>query len=241
MRGIPGRFKWKPVVHFVIVAVVSSITVSVYLGVDVVMVEHFFDKTKGGLYSVAAVLGRSVFFATGGIASVQFPKVAARHAKGKSTVSVVAGSLALCAGVGLLGTALLQVFGRMIMVRFAGKSYLGGAHLLGWYGLGMMVLGGCVVLVNTQQSLNEPALLWVLVPMSFLEPLLILLYHRTLLDVVLAADVSIVLFGIVLGIAYIRGELARTRGSPPPVGGASEGEEPPLVVAAGADVGLPAI
>jgi len=241
MRGIPGRFKWRPVIPFVIVAVTSSITISVYLGVDVIMVEHFFPKVQGGIYSIAAVLGRSVFFALGGVASVQFPKVSGRVAKGRSTAGVVGASLGLCAAVGIVGTLFLQFIGRYVLLGFAGRAYLAGAGLLGWYGFGMMVLGGAVILVNTQQSLNDPALLWVLAPMSFLEPLLILLFHRTLLDVVLAADASIVLFFIVLAFVYARGELARHRDRDATTDRGLDGDLPSSRTRAGVTAGVPAL
>jgi O-antigen/teichoic acid export membrane protein len=206
MRGLHGRFDWRPVKQFLVLAVASSVAVSVFLGVDVVMVEHFFSRVSGGQYSVVAVLARSIFFATGGITSVQFPKVAARHARGDSTLAIVLGSLALCVACGIVGCIGLQLAAKLILRGFAGQSYVGAAHLLGWYGLGMMLLGCAVVLVNTQQSLNKPGLLWALLALSPLEPVLIFIFHRTLFTVVLASDASCAIFLAVMAALYVRGE-----------------------------------
>jgi O-antigen/teichoic acid export membrane protein len=213
IRGHRGRYVWRPVFRFLAAALVSTITISVFLAVDTIMAEHYFDKVKGGLYSAAAVLGRAIFFLTGGVASVQFPKVAARHARGRSTVGVVTASLGLCAGCGLIGSGILQIFGRRILQVFAGKAYVSSAGLLGWYGVGMMLLSCAVVLVNTQQSLNRPSLMWVLAPMAFLEPVLIFFFHRTLLAVVLASDGAIAVFVLVMGVVYALGERGRRPGT----------------------------
>lgn len=211
MRGARGRVDWRPRIRFIVLAVTSTLAVSIFLSVDVVMVEHFFNKVQAGQYAAMAVLSRSIYFATGGVASVQFPKAASRHARYLSTIGVVAGSLGLCALCGLVGISIFLVAGRLVLRGFSGGAYVAGARYLGWYGVGMTLLAGGVILVNTQQSLNKLSLLWFLLPLIAVEPTLILLFHRTLFSVVVDSDVSIAIFVLVIGALYIYGELTDRR------------------------------
>jgi O-antigen/teichoic acid export membrane protein len=211
IASFKGGFDWAPAVPFIVTAFASTLAVGVFLGADVIVVEHFFNKVMGGQYAVVAVVGNSVFFATGGVASVIFPMVAARHARDRSTFGVMGASLALCAVAGLVGTLGLELFGHFILLNFAGKTYVAGARYLGWYALGMGIMGCVVVLVNTQQSLNRLSLLWVLIPATVLRPALLVLFHRTLMTVVVVSDLSVAAFTLVMAAMYIITERARQR------------------------------
>jgi len=55
----------------------------------------------------------------------------------------------------------------------------------------MPLLAAVVMLSNTQQSLADLNLLWVLVPGTLIKPLLIYLFHNSLFVVSLMSDVAI--------------------------------------------------
>ncbi len=215
MGRFKGHFNWVKAAPFIITALASTLAIGVFLGADVIIVDHFFDKVRSGQYAVVAVVGNSVFFATGGVASVIFPIVAARHARDRSTFGVMGASLGLCAGAALAGTVALQLFGHFILLNFAGKRYVPGAHYLGLYALGMGLLGCVVLLNNTQQSLNRLSLLWLLIPATILRPVLLILFHGTLFTVVVVSDLTIAAFALVLTVMYVVTERARQR----PAGG----------------------
>lgn len=222
-----GRFGWRPVVPFLVTALASTLAIGVFQSADVIVVEHFFTKTLGGEYAIVAVLGNSVFFATGGVASVVFPIVAARHARDRSTFGVMGASLALCGIAGLIGVLGLQLLSHFILVNFAGKAYIGGARYLGGYALGMALLSCVLVLVNTLQSLNRLSLLWVLIPATILRPALLVVFHGTLLTVVVVSDLSIAAFAVVIAAMYIVTERARQRAGAGTTGGPGGQTAPP--------------
>jgi O-antigen/teichoic acid export membrane protein len=197
---------WRPVWRFLVVSVVSTITVSVLLGSDVVLVEHFFGGAAGGQFSAVTVTSRSLFFAMGSVSSVLFPNVAARHARSRRTRSVVFSSLALALIGGVLGLLAFSLGSHFILRSFSGRAYVAGSGYIGWYALGMPLLAAVVMLSNTQQSLADLRLLWVLVPGALLKPLLIVLFHQSLLVVSLMSDASIALVLIALTIMYVASE-----------------------------------
>lgn len=212
---------WRPVWRFLVVSIASTVTVSILMGSDVVLVEHFFGGAKGGQFSAVTVTSRALFFAMGSVSSVLFPQVAARHARASRTRSVVFASLALALIGGVLGLLAFSLGSHVILRAFSGKAYEAGSSYIGWYALGMPLLAAVVMLSNTQQSLADLRLLWVLIPGALLKPLLIVLFHQSLLIVSLMSDVSIAAVVIALVVLYLaseRGLQPAAVANPPPRG-----------------------
>ena len=107
--------------------------------------------------------------------------------------------------------------GKLILHLFAGKGYTSGAGYMGLYALGMGLLAAANMLMNTQQSLDRLSLIWILVPLTALKPVLILLFHGTLLTVVVVSDLATLVFLVGLTIVYIAHERDWGRKPPPPL------------------------
>jgi hypothetical protein len=67
----------------------------------------------------------------------------------------------------------------------------------------MPLLAAVVMLSNTQQSLADLNLLWVLVPGTLIKPLLIYLFHNSLFVVSLMSDVAIAAVLVALAVQYL--------------------------------------
>ncbi len=207
-----GRYAYGPVVPFILIGFLTTLTIGVYLSVPLILVEHYFGRVQSGQFAAVAVIGNAAFFVTGGLAAVAFPLVARRHAADRSTFGVMAASLALCLGMGLAGALVLQVFSHKIMYAFAGHAYVGGAPLLGPYAVGMAVLGCVSILINASQSVNKLWILWILVPITVIRPLLVVLFHGTLQTVVVVGNLAVTGAALALAVAYVIEEEARLRG-----------------------------
>jgi O-antigen/teichoic acid export membrane protein len=188
------------------VSVASTVTVSILMGSDVILVEHFFGGAAGGQFSAVTVTSRALFFAMGSVSSVLFPTVAARHVRSRRTRSVVFTSLGFALIGGVLGLLAFSLGSHFILRAFSGRAYEAGSSYIGWYALGMPLLAAVVMLSNTQQSLQDLRLLWILVPGALLKPLLIILFHQSLLVVSLMSDISIAAILVALTIAYLASE-----------------------------------
>ena len=215
------RSGWRPHWRFLLLSLASGVAVSVTMGSDVVMVQHFFGSRAGGQYSSVAVTTRTLYFTLGSVGSVMFPKVAARHATARGTKSIVATSVAVAVVGGLVGLVTFSVGGHLILHYFSGRAYEGGATYIGWYAVGMAMLAAVTMLTQTQQSLSDLGMLWVLVPGTLLKPVLILFFHRTLLMVTLMSDVSVAALLVALAVRYLvsegrRGHTTRSRREPEP-------------------------
>lgn len=188
---------------YLTVAVPSTLALSVLLSTDVLLVKHYFPIRVAGEYAAVAALGRAIFWGASAIAIVLFPKVVFHRAQGKSGSNLVGLSLVLVAVGGLIGLGVLAFGSRWLLVAFAGNAYVGAASYLPWYGIGMVMLGGASILIATHQSRGKPGFLAVLLPLTLLEPILIVAFHQSLAQVVLVVDISMGLVAAGLGALYL--------------------------------------
>ncbi len=207
--SIKPRLPWlRPAAGYLVVVIPSTLALAVLLSADVLLVKHFFPIQAAGEYAAVAALGRAIFWGATGVAVVLFPKVVMRGARGQSGLHLVAISLTLVALGGLAGIGLLSFGSRSLLVAFAGPSYVGGAPYLPWYAVGMILLGAVAVLIATHQSHGKPGFLAVLLPLTIMEPFLVVLFHENLMQVVLIVDVSMALVVFGLGALYVIRERA---------------------------------
>ena len=194
---------WQPAARYLLVVIPSTLSLAVLLTADVLLVKHFFATREAGEYAVIAAVGRSIFWGATGVATVLFPKVVHRLAKGQSGLQIAIASLSIVATAGFAALGVLSFGSRWLLTAFAGPAYTGLAGLLPWYAVGMILLGGTAVLIALHQTRGEPGFLAVLIPLSLLEPALLLILHQSLVQVVQVVDVSMALLVAGLGTLYV--------------------------------------
>ena len=199
----PGLPWWRPAASYLSVILPSTLSLAVLLSADVLLVKHYLPTQSAGEYSAVAALGRAIFWGASGVAAVLFPKVIFRVTEGHSGTHLVSGSLLLVAIGGLAGLGFLVFYSRWLLTAFAGASYAGAAGYLPWFALGMMLLGGAAVLIATHQSRGRPGFLWALIPLTLLEPAMLLAYHNSAMQIVQVVDVSMALLFAALAGLYV--------------------------------------
>lgn len=205
----PRLQSWRPAALYLAAIVPSTLALALLLSSDVLLVKHFFTGKAAGEYAAVAAIGRAIFWGATGVAGVLFPKIIYRESLGSSATAHITASLALVAAGGLAGLGFLSFGSRWLLVAFAGNAYADAAQYLPWYAIGMVLLGGVAVLIAIFQSKGTPEFLAVLLPLTLLEPALLMVFHGSLAQVVVAVDVSIAVVLISLGALYWWQERAR--------------------------------
>ena len=199
-RSAGWRSRWR----FLVVSNASTLMMSLLAGSDVILVQHFFAGRAAGQYGAVVVTSRALYFAMNSVGSVLFPTVAARHAGSRTASRAVAASILLALGGGLVGLVVFTFGGHYIIGHFSGRPYeTGGTAYSGIYALGMPMLAAVLMLSNTQQTLSDLRLLWVLVVGAALKPALILFFHDSLFAVAVASDVAIGAVLVLLATRYV--------------------------------------
>jgi O-antigen/teichoic acid export membrane protein len=201
---IRPQLPWlRPAAAYLSIVVPSALCLAALLSADVLLVKHYFPIKIAGEYSAVAAIGRAIFWGASGVAAVLFPKVVSRVVQGHNASQLVTASLAMVALGGLAGVGLLWLASRWILVAFAGAAYAGAAGLLPWYGLGMILLGGVAILIAAHQSTGKAGFLAVLIPLSLLEPALLIAFHQSVTQVVQVVDIAMASVLVALGALYV--------------------------------------
>jgi O-antigen/teichoic acid export membrane protein len=204
------RRQWlRPTASYLLVILPSTLSLAALLSSDVFLVKHYFSTQVAGEYAAVAALGRAIFWGATGVATVLFPKVIFRGSRGQSGRHIVSGSLLLVAAGGVSASVLLAVGSGWVLMAFAGTGYADAASYLPWYALAMLFLGGAAVLIATHQSNGGPGFLAVLLPLSLVEPILLVAVHKTVGQVVQVVDLLFALVFIGLAVLYLAQERAR--------------------------------
>jgi O-antigen/teichoic acid export membrane protein len=201
--SIKPRLPWiRPAATYLAMVVPSMVALAVLLSADVLVVKHFFAAQVAGEYAAVAAIGRAIFWGATAVATVLFPKVIFSESQGRSGSSIISASLGLVGLGGLAGFGLLLFGSTWLLTAFAGGAYAEAAVYLPSYAVGMTLLGGVAVLIATHQSRARPGFLAVLLPLTLLEPGLLLAFHGSVTQVVQVMDISIAAIVIALGAMY---------------------------------------
>lgn len=202
--AIRANVEWvRPALRYLGLVLPSTLALAVLLSADVLLVKHYFPSRAAGDYSAVAAMGRAIFWGASGVAIVLFPKITYRGTHGRDGMRLVAGSIVLVAVGGAVGLAILSLAAGPLLRAFAGPSYERGASLLPAYSIGMMFLGAAAVLIAAHQSRGRAGFLAILLPLAVLEPVLIAVFHTSLIQVVQMLDIVMVIVALALGAWFL--------------------------------------
>ncbi len=169
---------------------------------DVLLVKHYFSPGQAGLYAAVNLGGKVIFFLVAFVPAVLLPKAVAREVSGTNPLPLLLQALAVTA---LMSIAVLIVFGFFpgdVVLALAGRAFAGAAPFVLPYGISMCLLGIVTLLVNYRIGVHRFGFLYSLGAVLVCEVMGIVLFHRTLWDVVHivltgnAAAVAACVFGL---------------------------------------------
>ncbi len=171
---------------------INSITLilailALFYSADILLAKHFFTDYLAGLYSAASLYGKVIIFVSISIAMVLLPKsIEAKNTK-KDSISLLAKSLFLVISIGIPLIAVYYLFPKQLISLTLGTEYLPVAGLIAPYALGAIAISIVYVLVFYIISLRKERRLWIpLLFICLIEPIIILLYHTSLVYTIVA-------------------------------------------------------
>jgi O-antigen/teichoic acid export membrane protein len=171
--------------------------------IDLILVKHFFTPIEAGYYSIAQMVGKIILFLPIPVVMVMFPKLSSLEGQEKKALSTLRQSLIIAVSLCTVAVALSLLFPSLIIRILSGKIYLECIPLVGFFCINMTFFSLILILLYYHLSTHGR---WFLYPLLFLtlsQIGLILLFHKTLIQVLLVVSiVSVCLLGINLFLAY---------------------------------------
>jgi len=136
---------------------IAVLVITLMYSLDIILAKYLFDAYTAGLYSVASMIGKMIFFASATIASAMFPISSEKFLNGnKNRTHGVARKTAL-AIVLLCGFAVLMLwlFPGFIISLLFGKQYLAISGMMVYIGLAYSMLSFLNTYLLYKISVNE--------------------------------------------------------------------------------------
>jgi O-antigen/teichoic acid export membrane protein len=174
----------KEVYAYAIPVIISIFLFTALYTADILLVKHYFDSETAGLYAALSFFGKIIFFATQSIAHVMFPKSAVNYSVKKTSKKLVNKTLLLVGAIGGIGVFVYFLIPKILITVMYGPEYIKLAEYLGPFGLIMLILSLCYVLILYNLSQKRYSQNYFLLGFFIIEIGAIFMFHESLTQIV---------------------------------------------------------
>ena len=173
------------------------------VSLDIVLVKYLFSPLEAGFYSLAQMIGKIFLFLPGAISIVMFPKTAGLNAKKMDTGSTLRRSLFYAFILCIIANLFYNLFPFFTLKVLTGKVFAESVILGRFFGISMSFFTLLFILISYFLSIKDLRFMKYLILSALLQPLAIILFHKTLIHVQLILCInSILIFFIHLALVY---------------------------------------
>ena len=177
---------------------VQAFAFTSFFTVDVILVKHFFSAHDAGIYATVSTLGKIVYFGAAPVASVMFPHISGRHARGEKYYKLLAGSIGLTLFISF-GVLILYLFIPDLIVNLLYRSkYLAAAPLLFLMGLFIAFHTINNLLVNFFLSIDKTKIVMLPFFVAIVQIVSLWFFHNSLAQVIMISLVEMIIMCFVL-------------------------------------------
>lgn len=151
---------------------------------DVLIAKASLAPYDAGLYSAVALIGRAVFFLSWSVATVVFPVVALRHAKGESGHRVLAGGIVAVLAIGAVCVVGALLFGGPVLGVVLGPDYSGLSGSLAVYALATTLFAVACLIASKHLATGRIRESWVVLAGAGLQVSLLLVWHNSIAQLI---------------------------------------------------------
>lgn len=167
------------------------------IGVDVILVKHFFTPLEAGCYSVAQMVGKIIFFLPTAIVIVMFPKTSNLYSIGKDTIPILKKCLSIVVSLCGISTLGIFLFPSLIINILSGRPHIECIPLAKLFAIAMTFYAITYILLFYQLSIKYLKFVYPLVFFTALQIILIIIFHNNLLQVLYILCTTAILLCIV--------------------------------------------
>lgn len=154
------------------------------MSTDVLLVRYFFSSHDSGLYSALSVIGRMIFFGLTPLGSLILPIAASRYASKQPTHSVYVKLILSATFLGIGAVLLFSLFPDLVVRLLSGNEYLSITSLIPFISLTMFFLSLNQLTLSYLLAVGKEKSTYLLLFFTLLQPLLIIILHTSLYQVI---------------------------------------------------------
>lgn len=200
----------KEILSFSIPVTLAFLGSTCLVHLDLILVKHFLPPELAGQYAAAVILGRSIFYFPGALATTMYPMLSEASTLSKETAPILKRCLLMTLGLSGLGALLfISVPGFLIQTLF-GSQYPQAHQILPFYATAMLPLALSSVFIQHELALRKFKFIYILLGMATVEGFLITLFHSSFATILTILNLSQWGLLIFLGVSILRPHLIQT-------------------------------
>ncbi len=182
----------KSIITFFALTAFYELTQIIINNSDIMLVKHYFDNEKAGLYASLALIGRVVYFVAWMFVMLLLPKVIQLKKQGADTLPILLKYVLyiVCLSTIIVLSALL--FPEIVVRLMFGDKYLPIAFLLWKYALATSIFAIANIFAYYFLSINKYIPVIISAFLGLAQIILIVLYHNSLEQVVVMQIIAMV-------------------------------------------------
>lgn len=190
----------KSVLRYSIPVFVTTLSLSAFIAIDVVLVKYFFDPHLSGLYASLSTLGKIIFYGAIPVTFVMFPLVSKKASKNESTIKLFVMSFVLTLSIALAILAIFAIFPNPVINMLFGNKYLEVSPLLAYFGVFSLLYVLDFMMVNYYLSAGKVNAAY-LIPFGVVAQIIgIYLLHDSLEGIITASIIATGALFVALGV-----------------------------------------
>lgn len=198
-----GNVNFKEFFLYLVPVATGLFCFTALVNLDIILVKYLFNPFEAGFYSLAQMIGKIFLFLPGAISIVMFPRTAGLNAKKMNTDSTLQRSLLYALILCIIANLFYNLFPVFTLKVLTGKAFAESVALGRLFGISMSFFSLVFILINYFLSINDLRFMKFIILSTLLQPLAIILFHRTLYNIqlILCAN-SILMLSILFTLAY---------------------------------------
>lgn len=172
-------------------AAIASFSLMSLITTDIILVKHFFDPGRAGIYAGLSLIGRVIFFFSAPIGTVMFPLVVQKHTRNENYQNILGLSVLLILLPSIALTIFYFIFPEFT-IRFFLKNeeYVSAAPYLGFFGIFIGLFSLLSVFTNFYLSIKRIKIFIPLVAGAIIQAALIWIWHESFGQIIIISTIT---------------------------------------------------
>jgi len=175
-------FDKKEIYSYSVPVFIALICITVMFSIDMIIAKHFFSEQDAGIYAVASLLGKMIFFALTPIAKAMFPIIAERKESKKEYGHILRKALLAVSGISILALIVYYLLPEFIISLLFGNQYLMATSILFYVGLTFSLMTVSYVLIFYNLSVGKKRVIFALPIFAIAEIIMLSLFNSSLMQ-----------------------------------------------------------
>ncbi len=184
----------------------ASLTLAVFLNIDIILVRHFFSGSIAGEYVALSTISKIIFYGIGPVISVMFPLISTRSSNGLPYLIPLLGTLVMSLGLSAVIMFTFFLFPKLITGILFGGSYLSIIPYLGLFSFFITIFSLNSILTYFLLSISYYRPVFPLFFISLLQGVFIFLFHDNIWQVIWVNIAVSILYFMVISFYVLKKE-----------------------------------